>query len=453
MFQLCFPVLQRTASIRCFSCVFLCDREPLVSGVSAVFSCVTEDRYPPPGDSNPAAVGLIIGVVGGVFTLIIIFLCVGICCFRKYRARGGGSTQVPWKKTPIEYDEERNSVSMGHTNESMNGSPFAKKKLLSHSDSNGEEKADHNRVRMPNLRNSNSIDLNGNGNNSRGGLNGRGTNFAAPPPPPPYAPAPNFYLSGQSGGSSDENRSGLQERGIDVDTSSRNDMFSALRKNPKFRNSFKQNEKEAEDRAKRISSSSSFDQMGLAPAPPISKPSLPPVPKSPKGRKSKTAGINKFQRSTSLTEEEVAKLENGEAKRKNNSRHQDSSTSSSEVVAITSKSEEKPKQDTRHGLKPDRTGKSKKKTKSTSALDDELPKPSPRIPRDREMSTDSEFERPERRGPIDRVMAQDRDLDLPFEKMGSGRYSKGKGRKSPRPGKGSGMMLNILTKTTLALYI
>ncbi|XP_052780293.1 nucleolar protein dao-5-like [Mya arenaria] len=403
---------------------------------------IPKDRYPAPSDSNPAAVGLVIGIVGGVFGLIFIVSCVGICCFRKYRARGSARSPFNHDKPRI---DENNSVSVGYTNESMNGSPYAKKKLLSQSDSSGDDKLDLQRPRTLNLRGNNNksrgdnFDNRTKGDNNRNGL-GR-TTYVPPPAPPP--PPPNY-----SGGSSDDNSQdvfGSQERGIDVVTRPKNDMLGALKNNPKFRNSFKSNEKDANERAQRISSSSSLERFGPAPSPPgdgSNRPSLPPVPKSPKGKKSKHAGINRAPRPTSLSENEVKKLEKGFPRDGQDPdirvlRDDHSTSSSSEVVAINVKADQKRKADTVHALKPDRGNRGKKKqTKSVSSALDPEPKPSPRMPRDRVQSTDDELGRP--RGQVERLMAQERDLGLPFEKMGSGRYSKGKGRKSPRPGKGSG---------------
>ncbi|XP_045178611.1 uncharacterized protein LOC123538515 [Mercenaria mercenaria] len=39
------------------------------------------------GIHDPAAVGLVIGIIGSIFGVKFIAPCVGICCFRKYRAR------------------------------------------------------------------------------------------------------------------------------------------------------------------------------------------------------------------------------------------------------------------------------------------------------------------------------------------------------------------------------
>ncbi|WAR26412.1 hypothetical protein MAR_012116 [Mya arenaria] len=285
----------------------------------------------------------------------------------------------------------------------MNGSPYAKKKLLSQSDSSGDDKLDLQRPRTLNLRGNNNksrgdnFDNRTKGDNNRNGL-GR-TTYVPPPAPPP--PPPNY-----SGGSSDDNSQdvfGSQERGIDVVTRPKNDMLGALKNNPKFRNSFKSNEKDANERAQRISSSSSLERFGPAPSPPgdgSNRPSLPPVPKSPKGKKSKHAGINRAPRPTSLSENEVKKLEKGFPRDGQDPdirvlRDDHSTSSSSEVVAINVKADQKRKADTVHALKPDRGNRGKKKqTKSVSSALDPEPKPSPRMPRDRVQSTDDELGRP-----------------------------------------------------------
>ncbi|KAL4226149.1 hypothetical protein ACF0H5_014136 [Mactra antiquata] len=369
-----------------------------------------DDRFPAPSDSNPIAVGMVVGIVGGVFGFIFIVLCVGICCFRKYRS--GRPVKVPYgyndSKARLDESSRSNTTSVGFTNESMRGSPSSKRKLLAPSDSS-DERHDNSRPNM---------------NQNRNRVN-------VPPPAPPPPPGPEF----NSRNSSDSEKK-VDLRNGTVNNGGKSAMLNALHSNSKFRNSFKENERDAEARAKRISTTS-FEKLGDAPSPPsyedsLSQSSVTDVPKSPKGKKSKLAGINRHPRPSSLSSEELNQIEKG---RRAAARERDQSFSSDEPKNDNNKS--KGKVNTTHSLKPDRKGPKGKKKKSqsvSSALD---PEPSMNIPSGR-----SDNGRPPdgRSGPKnqkDRFL--DANRDEPFEKMGSGRYSKrSNGRKSPRPGKNSG---------------
>lgn len=382
---------------------------------------ISDDRFPPPSDSNPIAVGLVIGVGGGIFGIICIVSCIGICCFRKRRP--GRRPFIFDHNSKVQLDETRsNTISVGYTNESMRGSPTAKKKLLASSDSS-EEKSDSNQ------------------NGRARKLNMRGNQGAVIlPPAPPPVPKPDILMNtGHKTDNWDNRRNELKlrERNIDGDTSN-NPMLNALQSNPKFRNSFKENERDADERAKRISSTS-FDRFGEAPSPPssqenVSRPSLPPVPKSPKGKKSKHAAIGRIPRSSSFSSDELKQIERGR------STDDRSTASSGEIPPMKVQNEgNKKKTDTTHSLRPDRKGPKgrKKPSQSVSSAFD----PEPRTGRDRVASTDRALEgKPNPRNQKDRFLDANRDHNEPFEKMGSGRYSKrSTGRKSPRPGKGSGI--------------
>lgn len=414
----------------------------------------SEDRYPPPSDSNPAAVGLVVGIAGGVFGFLFIIGCIGICCFRKYRAGRMSSKGFVFHHPEKPKSDTSNSVSVGYTNESMSGSPMSKKKLLSRSDSDEKFESGNQRPRPRtlNLRGANRTNM-ANGN-TRSNLSP--VTPPAPPPPPVEKLRPVKGNVGNKSGNKSDDSDKSNERGVDVDSNPRGAMLGALRNNAKFRNSFKSTEEEAEERAKRISSSSSFEKFGQAPSPPssdesIARPSLPAVPKSPKSKTSKHARINRNPRPTSLSSDEIAQIEKGHQEDGNDPNikvlHDNgSSSSASEVVPIKVSAGEKKKPNTTHSLKPDRKkiGKSKKQQKeSVSSAIDPPPKPSPRAGRERIQSLDSQLDdRP--RHAHDRVM--EKDYDEPFEKMGSGRYSKGKGRKSPRPGKSSGNKISVFLR-------
>ena len=404
-------------------------------GLTYIFS---ENQFLPPGDSNPAAVGMVIGIVGGVFGFIIIVSIIGICCFRKYRVRG--PTKSPYmydSSSKTKLDENQSHMSVGYANENLHGSPMSKRKLLAPSDSS-DDRSEHgsgNRAKMSTYRN-----------------NGKMNNF----PPPPDLKDAAIIPSGIAYDKTQDNFEKLgtgkhEEHGVDV-AQPRNPMLNALKSNSKFRNTYEQTEKEAEERVKRISSSSSIEILGVAPTPPdsnenLSRPKLPPVPKSPTSKmRQKTAKIGRIPRSNSFSSDELKKLEKGAEESDNDPNikvMQDSSTASStEIVPV--KVKEKPKKaDTSHTLKPDRKGKKGGRNQSVSSVLevdetnpslrgrrnqsvpsalDEDPRPNPRAPREKE-----------------RVQAFEREFNDNASQNGSGRYSKRSGRKSPRPkGRSSG---------------
>lgn len=376
-----------------------------------IFS-ISDDRFPPPSDSNPIGVGLVIGIAGAAFGIIIIVACIGICCFRKYRS--GRPIKVPFvyhdsSKSRLDESSRSNTASVGYTNEMMRGSPGSKRKLLAPSDSS-DEKTDHLRSNM---------------NRNQG-------KTSIPPPAPP--PPPDMAL--QNGIGSEKKR---DEKSGNVNGGTRNDMLNALHSHSKFRHSFKENERDAEERARRISSTSSFEKLGNAPDPPssqenLSRPSLASVPKSPKGKKSKHAAIHRNPRPSSLSSEELNQIEKGRnAGSKENEK--DRSFSSDEV-----RSKNEGKANTTHSLKPDRKGPKgrKKQTQSVSSTLD--PEPQNGHPASRGNTDRPPDGRSGPRNQRDRFLDVNR--DEPFEKMGSGRYSKrSNGRKSPRPGKNSGVCL------------
>lgn len=409
---------------------------------------VRDNVYPPPNDNNPMAVGLVIGIVGAVFGTIFIVACVGVCCFRKYRVRGSSG------KSPYLYDPHNNSkypledasshTSVGYSNDGVKtGSPASRKKLLQHSSDSSDDKSDHNsRPATLNLYRNNNKNFPP-ASKSREPVNNR--NLPVPPPPP-------IQTNSRSGNDlSDRNGRGqtdnvfksdnrdthkvVNERGVDADSRPKNPVLSALNSNAKFRNSMAANDRDAEERAKRISSTSSLDGLGPAPTPPSSQdelnrpPTLPAVPKVKQSPKSKHAVIKRAPRPTSVSSDELVNIEKGRtnAPRDPGTRiiRDDSSSSQSDVVSIKTGGAAKKKIDTTHSLKPDRKGKGRKKqTQSVSSTLD--PEPDPRQQR-------NGFDRDVRPSP---KTQRDRILNEEFEKTGSGRYSKRSNRSTPRSSAG-----------------
>ena len=387
-------------------------------------------------DASPIAVGLIIGIVGGVFGLIFIVACVGVCCFRKYRVRGSaGRSPYLYDKnnSKVPLDESASHVSVGYTNDGIrSGSPASKKKLLAHSSDSSGNSSEHN-----SQHNSRPYTLNLHKSNNKS------TPPAAPPPPAlsSYEMSPksgNQLLDDRNGRDRYENvfkfdnadkRKVTNEKAVDVDSKQKNPIVNALNSSSKFRNNMSANNRDAEERAKRISSTSSLEGLGPAPTPPSSQddlsrpPRLPPVPKAKASPKSQHAVIKRAPRPTSVSSDELAQIEKGRAAGNNGGRRfrDDSSSSQSDVLSLTL-ADTKKKIDTTHSLKPDRKGHKgrKKQTQSVSnALETDSDSRLPPEPMNREVRSTPRTQK-------------DRILNEEFEKTGSGRYSKRSNRSTPR---------------------
>lgn len=401
--------------------------------------------YPPPNDNNPMAVGLVIGIVGAVFGLIFIIACVGVCCFRKYRVSG------PSGKSPYLYDPHNNSkvpleentshASAGYTNDGIRaGSPASRKKLLHHSSDSSDDKSD------PNSR-PGTLNLYKNNNRNFPPAESNNRNVPAPPLPPSYEMSPKSGNITDDRGGRGRNDNAFKFDNKDthkvvsersVDSQPKNPVLNALNSNSKFRNSMAANDRDAEERAKRVSSSSSFEGLGQAPTPPSSQdelnrpPKLPAVPKVKQSPKSKHAVIKRAPRPTSVSSDELVRIEKGRTKSDGDPgrriiRDETSSSSQSDVVSINTGDTAKKKIDTTHSLKPDRKSKGRKKqTQSVSSTLD--PEPSSRQQR-------NGFDREVRPSP---KTQRDRILNEEFESTGSGRYSKRSNRSTPRSSAGKG---------------
>ncbi|OWF51429.1 hypothetical protein KP79_PYT11135 [Mizuhopecten yessoensis] len=138
-------------------------------------------------------------------------------------------------------------------------------------------------------------------------------------------------------------------------------FLSALSSNAKFTASSASNNRDAEDRAKRISSTSS--SVGSSGASLDNRPPLPvvPVSKSPGSKRRNHASIRRAYRTTSSSEEEFNQMASASAVR------DDSGPSSNEI----SSNKDDQKANTKHSLKPDK-GK-KKGNKKDMKLEDYEP--------------------------------------------------------------------------------
>ena len=393
------------------------------------------------------AVGMVIGIVGAVFAVIIVTACVGVLCFRKYRT-GGSSAKSPYlyeKNSKVPFDETSSHTSAGYTNDGIKAgsSPMAKKKLLHHS-SSSSERSEHNTRPY-------TLNLHRNNNSNYPPRQANNKSVPVAPPPPDVKSNETSPMSGNLIDIRDTKKTGNER--VDMDSKSKNPVISALNGNSKFRRSMELNDKEAAARAKRIGSSSgsSLEGLGQAPTPPSSEdnlkrpPKLPSVPKAQQSPKSKHAVIKRSARPASISSDELNQIERGRTKQ-DNARgrriiNDDSSSSQSEVANINAVDTALKKLDTTHSLKPDRSkghkGRKKQTQSVSSTVDEEtLPKRFEREYLDRDQLP-RQFQRDGLGRPSPRTH-KDRILNEEFEKTGSGRYSKSSNRSTPRSSAGKG---------------
>lgn len=200
-------------------------------------------------------VGIIVGTVVGICVFLLLICIIGVCMHKKMRqAKMNERMYATQDKGPLELDlpPNRNFGYTNNYNENSEASPLAKTKLLNGYDENRKESP--NSKRRPDT------------------LNIR-SNYTKPVP----AKDPRVQTTNkdyQDDGSDtyynmDEDKIIQPNRPKTPVTP----ILSALQSNPKFRKSFNENERDAEDRAKRISYSTSNDSINH-------RPPLPKVPDS-----------------------------------------------------------------------------------------------------------------------------------------------------------------------------
>ncbi|KAH9504853.1 hypothetical protein Btru_062097 [Bulinus truncatus] len=387
------------------------------------------------GDSSSGNIGMIVGIVVGIVAAIVIAIIVCVCCYRKKRndqSRNKGLlTKDPLsasstctfenaaaKNSPLDYPnsekklleyENENKLKPKSALERFGPSPG---KLQNNSDINRDNSRDNNRdyqrdnnreyhrdtsrdfnrdsrdySRDNNRDNSRDYSRDNNRDNSRDysrdvkrkdndvRLNNTFSNkdksefpekipnIPKAPPAPPAPPIEMLTRQSSVATSSSENAS---------DRNSQNNVFfAALRNNPKFRKSFRENEADADDRARRVSSHTSTSSMAsdtskthLPLIPPIKsvttqsqKPQLPPIPKprprpSSPERLGEIAGIHqarpssaseslttddakesrKFELQKKSTEVPDAKFQKTDNRKKNVSKNAQSSDSDESIL-------------------------------------------------------------------------------------------------------------------------
>lgn len=278
-----------------------------------------------PGDtSNPAEVGLIVGIVAGVFGFLLFVAILVVCCHKRAQ-KAKLQYMADQHKRPLE-EKGRTPVSVGFSNNTApNGyghesSPRAKTKLLS--ETNGSSSPRTNRPKALNLYTGSKPDA----SDSKNGQVG------------PKMSANNEHF---------QDDDDTYDKTEDMKRPPKSPFLSDLASNVKFKASHSSNNKEAEERAKRMSSTSS--SVGSSGASRDSPPPLPvvQVSKSPGTKRKNHASIRRAYRTTSSSEEEFNQIA---AMRAN---VDDSGPSSSEVVPIKNPE----KSNAQHSLKPDKNKK------------------------------------------------------------------------------------------------
>lgn len=243
-----------------------------------IVSAGIKPQDPALSSSTSASVGLIVGAVVGVCAFLFLICIIGICMHKKIqRAKANEALFANQTKEQLEADDFSPNRSVGFTNQlSANGepSPMAKTRLLNGHEENGQYSPNSNRrANRPDTLNIKNI-------NSKPVPSARDGLVQSRPGNKDY----------QDDG--DDTYYNLDEDKIETPNRPKTPVtpiLSALQSNAKFRKSFSENERDAEDRAQRISYSSndSINQRPALPKVPIAS-GLPRLP-SP----TRTAKVNK----------------------------------------------------------------------------------------------------------------------------------------------------------------
>ena len=239
-------------------------------------------------DANPIAVGLVVGITGGVIFLLVMMAIIGVCCYKKKKEHDRMMASYEYK---ARLDEpEMSTTSYGYANEvTSNGgvgnydgddTPKSQKRLLMNNACPESPVAEKTSPLI--------------------------ASYATSP-----KKSENFRYNQplrQSGGARRDNA--INEKKINVTGTDdeqeteipKSPILAALQGNSRFRASFAANEAEAEERRKRISSYTSDDhsESGVSMAGQVNKaPPLPSAPKSPATKRSAFASIKRAPRPSS----------------------------------------------------------------------------------------------------------------------------------------------------------
>uniref|UniRef100_A0A2C9KZD9 Ig-like domain-containing protein n=1 Tax=Biomphalaria glabrata TaxID=6526 RepID=A0A2C9KZD9_BIOGL len=252
-----------------------------------------------PGDSSSGNVGMIVGIVVGIIVAIVIATVICVCCYRKRHnndtknggllsknalsasstctfdntgAKNGGlefpgSDRKLLGKDGIDYENE-DRLKPKSALERFGPSPPKNQKASENVSEVKRREPELRQIPVPTARVIPNVSQR-NKNESQG----KNANIPAPPPIEALLSRQSSTVTSSSETIGERNERNGGSPG-DRNSQGNNTIFAALRNNPKFRKSFRENEADAEDRAQRISSYTSTSSM----ASDTSKPQLPLLP-------------------------------------------------------------------------------------------------------------------------------------------------------------------------------
>ncbi|KAK3101787.1 hypothetical protein FSP39_006332 [Pinctada imbricata] len=309
--------------------------------VEVVIKAIEVPFNPNSTETSPISAGLVAGIVSSIFVAIILLAIMGVCCHKRIqRAKRRAYYNSETKETLDYMDGVRNPNGYNDSGVGMDyeTSPKSKTKLLSDKSSTqsstGRENGSNDRPQTLNVRNIGRPMTVNEMNSSP--TKSRGFSYEEEDDKDPYD-----VLEGDP-----------------RQPKPKSPFLSALHSNPKFRRSHDENEKDAENRRKRISySSGDHDQsQDSQTSGEITPPPLPTVPasRSPVSKKKNHASIRRTPRPVSSSSEDHISKSGDDADDPNIRVVRDSndSPSSTEVIPIKVSNSTKP--DTRHTLRPNR---------------------------------------------------------------------------------------------------
>lgn len=313
------------------------------------------------------AVGLVVGIVGAIIGALVLAAIVGICCYKKIRRKqlkAMSEEEESDSKMRLE-EREPSSYFVGYTNNTMtngsnrmgnkryypDGSGYrTEQNTITLGSSKGDVGYYSDSKKYPSDNDNENIDYR--------------TGEKGPPSKRPQT-INNLPSSPKSSSAFHYNPPEAPQDNATEDSQPKSPILAALHSNPKFKKSFRSNEADAEERVKRISSSSLSDSsrvgVSMSPRGKDNAPALPAVPiapKSPASKRQAHASIKRALRTLSASSDEIEAINKGQEGDRNIRliRDEDEPSSPTEVVPIKTKdprSYEK-KNNTQHTLKPQR---------------------------------------------------------------------------------------------------
>ncbi|KAL5014545.1 hypothetical protein ScPMuIL_008815 [Solemya velum] len=325
--------------------------------------------------SNPMAVGLVVGIVGAIIGALVLAAIVGICCYKKIRRkqlRAMAEEEDSDSKVRLE-EREPSSYFTGYTNNTMTNSnsngKFGNSRMgnkryypdgsgyrteqssVTQGSSKGDVGYYSDSKKYASDNDNENVDYR---TGQKGSPSKRPQTINNLPSSPKSSSAFHYNAS--------ELPENIEEN-ITDDSQPKSPFLAALHSNAKFRKSFKSTEAEAEERVKRISSSSlsessrigvSMSPRGKDNAPAL--PAVPVAPKSPTTKRQAHASIKRAPRTLSASSDEIEAISKGQEGDRNIRLIQDNDEPSSPVEMVPIKTRDprsyEKKSNTQHTLKP-----------------------------------------------------------------------------------------------------